>query len=99
MSKKETASDSKPQIKHLSWLARIELTDQEEQLFSSQLADILDLFKKIEQMSLDDVQPTYHALELTNVWRPDVVEPSMSDEILKRVPQLKGRYVKAPRMG
>ncbi|MCW4000859.1 MAG: Asp-tRNA(Asn)/Glu-tRNA(Gln) amidotransferase subunit GatC [Candidatus Bathyarchaeota archaeon] len=96
---KEKVSDAKPQIKHLSWLARIELTEQEEQLFASQLSDILDLFKKIEKIPLDEVPPTYHALELTNVWRADVVEPSMSDEILKRAPQLKNRYVKAPRMG
>jgi aspartyl-tRNA(Asn)/glutamyl-tRNA(Gln) amidotransferase subunit C len=97
--KKETVIENKPRIKHLSWLARIELSDEEERLFLSQLDDILSLFKQIDKVPLVGVQPTYHALKLTNVWRPDEVEPSMSEEILKNVPQLKGRYVKAPRMG
>jgi aspartyl-tRNA(Asn)/glutamyl-tRNA(Gln) amidotransferase subunit C len=100
MSKKAKAiSEPKPQIKHLSWLARIELSEEEEKMFSSQLDDILNLFKQIDKVHLEGVQPTYHALQLTNVWRPDVVEPSMSEEILKRIPRLKARYVKAPRMG
>ena len=100
MSKKSTeGAEVKPQIKHLSWLARIELSEDDEQLFSSQLNDILDLFKKIDEVRLENVQPTYHALQLTNVWREDVVEPSMSAEILNNVPHLIGRYVKATRMG
>jgi aspartyl-tRNA(Asn)/glutamyl-tRNA(Gln) amidotransferase subunit C len=89
----------KPQIKHLSWLARIELSEEEEKTFSSQLEDILNLFKQIDKVPLNNVPPTYHALELTNVWRPDVCEPSISEDILKSIPHLKGRYVKAPRMG
>jgi len=97
--RKDINSETKPMIKHLSWLARIELSAEEATLFDSQLKDILNLFKQIDAVPLSSVQPTYHALPPTNVWRPDEVEPSISDEILKNVPQLKGRYVKAPRMG
>ncbi len=97
MTKKDESE--KPRIKHLSWLSRIELTDEEERLFSGQLENILDLFKQIDKVPLAGVQPTYHALELTNVWRPDKIMPSASEEILKNSPQMKGRYVKSPRMG
>jgi aspartyl-tRNA(Asn)/glutamyl-tRNA(Gln) amidotransferase subunit C len=89
---------SKKEIKHLSWLAKIELSKEEEELFSKQLNDILSYFRKIDEADVEKLSPTQHVVELINVMRVDKPEASASDEILRNVPKIKGRYVKAPRI-
>jgi aspartyl-tRNA(Asn)/glutamyl-tRNA(Gln) amidotransferase subunit C len=89
---------SKKEIKHLSWLAKIELTKQEEDLFSNQLNDILSYFQKIDEANVQDLPPTYHVIDISNVLRSDKSRPPNPEQALKNVPKLKGRYVKAPRI-
>ncbi len=89
---------SKKKIKHLSWLAKIELSKKEEELFSEQLNDILSYFQKIDEAQVEDLPPTYHVIDITNVFRSDVPKQQNPDEALKNVPKLKGKYVKAPRI-
>ncbi len=89
---------SKKEIKHLSWLAKIELSKEEEELFSKQLNEILSYFKKIDEADVEKLLPTHHVVELINVMRADEPESITSDEVLKNVPKIKGRYVKAPKI-
>lgn len=96
--KENSEKISKKEIKHLSWLAKIELSQEEEELFSKQLNDILSYFKKIDEADVEKLLPTHHVIELINVMRVDEPEPSAPDEILRNVPKIKGRYVKAPRI-
>lgn len=91
-------SISKKEIKHLSWLAKIELSKEEEELFRKQVNDILSYFKKIDKANVEELPPTHHVVELTNVLRTDEAKSTSSDEIMKNVPRIKGRYVKAPRI-
>ncbi len=89
---------SKKEIKHLSWLAKIELTKEEEDLFSKQLNEILSYFQKIDEANVEDLPPTYHVIDISNILRSDKPKPPKPDQALKNVPKLKGRYVKAPRI-
>jgi len=89
---------SKKQIKHLSWLTKVELSKEEEELFNDQLNDILSYFKKIDEAKVEELPPTYHVIEINNVLRPDEPKPDCSGEVLKNVPKLKGKYIKAPRI-
>jgi aspartyl-tRNA(Asn)/glutamyl-tRNA(Gln) amidotransferase subunit C len=89
---------SKKEIKHLSWLAKIKLTKEEEDLFSKQLNDILSYFQKIDEANVEDLSPTYHVVDITNVFRLDKPKKPNPEQILKNVPKLKGKYVKAPRI-
>ena len=96
--KQNSEKISKKEIKHLSWLAKIELSKEEEELFSKQLNDILSYFNKIDEADVEKLSPTHHVVELINVMRADEPESSASDEILRNIPKMKGRYVKAPRI-
>lgn len=87
------------EIEYLAWLARVELTEREKVLFTKQLGDILTYFRKLDEVETRGVKPTYHVLDLVNVLRSDEVKPSQAEKVLRNVPQSKGRYVKAPRMG
>ena len=90
---------SKKEVEHTAWLAHIELSDKEKALFTEQFNDILDYFKKIDKVDTENVQPTYHVLELMNVYREDEATPSMTKgEALKNAPKKEKEFLKAPRI-
>ena len=90
---------SKKDVEHVAWLARIQLSEEEKELFTEQFNDILDYFKKIDEMNTESVEPTYHVLDLQNVTRKDKVVPSLStEEALKMAPKKQKKFFKAPRI-
>jgi aspartyl-tRNA(Asn)/glutamyl-tRNA(Gln) amidotransferase subunit C len=89
---------SKEQIEKIAWLARVEISKKELELLSKQLNDILAYFTKIDEVDTKDVPPSYHVLDLFNVFRKDEVKPYPHEEIFRIVPQTKGKFIKAPRM-
>jgi len=68
------------EVEHVAWLAKIELSKEEKRLFTEQFNSILEYFRIINEADTKDVPPTYHAVELVNVVREDVVKPSLSRE-------------------
>ncbi|MEM2210536.1 MAG: Asp-tRNA(Asn)/Glu-tRNA(Gln) amidotransferase subunit GatC [Nitrososphaerales archaeon] len=85
------------EIKHIAWLARIELSKKEEVLFKEQLNEILDYFKKIDEVDVENIPPTYHVVNIVNVFRPDEVRVFDANKIIKITPRVKERYVKGPK--
>lgn len=90
---------SKKDVEHIAWLAHIEVSDQEKALFTEQFNEILDYFKKIDEVDTEGVEPTYHVLDLKNVSRRDKTEPSLPvEEALKNAPKRDKTFIKAPRI-
>ena len=71
---------TRDEVAHLANLARIDLDDAELDHLAPQLSVILESVASISQVAGDDVPPTSHPLPLTNVFREDVVTPSLSAE-------------------
>jgi aspartyl-tRNA(Asn)/glutamyl-tRNA(Gln) amidotransferase subunit C len=67
-------------IKYVAHLARIALTPEEEQKFGAQLTHILGYVEKLNQLEVGNVEPMAHAVPLANVFRPDEIRPSLSNE-------------------
>jgi aspartyl-tRNA(Asn)/glutamyl-tRNA(Gln) amidotransferase subunit C len=68
-------------------LARLDLTDAELDLTTEQLAGMLDHFADIDALDLADVEPMTQPYPLVNVFRPDLVAPSLDrDEVLAEAP-------------
>ena len=63
---------SRADVAHVAQLARLRLTDEELDLFTEQLAAVLEHAEDVEALDVDDVEPTAHPLPLVNVIRPDV---------------------------
>lgn len=75
-------------IAHVAHLARLELTDEEKQRFAAQLKDMLAYVDQLSRVDVTGVEPTAHAIPLTNVLRKDEVRPSIPTErILKNAPE------------
>ncbi len=68
---------TREEVRHLADLARIDLDDAELDHLAPQLSVILESIASLAGVAGDDVPPTSHALPLTNVFRDDVVEPSL----------------------
>jgi aspartyl-tRNA(Asn)/glutamyl-tRNA(Gln) amidotransferase subunit C len=90
---------SKKEVEHIAWLAHIELSKEEEILFTEQFNEILEYFKKIDEVDTEGVEPTYHVLDLKNVSRKDEAEPSLpTEEALRNAPKTEKKFIKAPRI-
>ena len=90
---------SKKEVEHIAWLAHIELSDKEKILFTEQFNEILDYFKKIDDVDTEGVEPTYHVLDLKNVSRTDETTPSLPiEEALRNAQKKEKKFIKAPRI-
>jgi aspartyl-tRNA(Asn)/glutamyl-tRNA(Gln) amidotransferase subunit C len=75
-------------IGYVAHLARLQLTEAEAARFSAQVKDILKYIEKLNELDVTNVEPTAHALPLTNVLRKDEVQPSIeSADVLRNAPQ------------
>jgi aspartyl-tRNA(Asn)/glutamyl-tRNA(Gln) amidotransferase subunit C len=61
-------------IKHIAKLARLYITEEEAEMYKNQLGSILEYIDKLQELNTDDVPELQHAIEVTNVFRQDVVE-------------------------
>ncbi len=85
---------TREEVRHVSRLARLELSEAEIEKFTGQLGDILDYISKLDELDTGDVPPTSHVLEITNVFREDVVNAPRIDSIEKIAPEFgKGHFL------
>jgi aspartyl-tRNA(Asn)/glutamyl-tRNA(Gln) amidotransferase subunit C len=67
-------------VKYVAHLARINLSLEEAAKLSTQLSQILEYVKKLQELDVSAIEPTAHAVPLSNVTRPDEVRPSLDHE-------------------
>jgi aspartyl-tRNA(Asn)/glutamyl-tRNA(Gln) amidotransferase subunit C len=88
---------SREEVVHVAKLARLELTDEQIDTFTPQLAAVLDHAADVEALELDGVVPTAHPFPLKNVWRPDVVRAvAIRDEVLAEAPAAEDGMFRVP---
>lgn len=90
---------SRDQVDHLAMLARIDLTDDESEQLTGDLAVILDSLAQIREAAADDVPAMSHPQPLVNVMRPDEVRPGLSSqEALEGAPAAEDQRFVVPRI-
>ena len=86
-------------VKEIASLARLDLTQQETEVFVSQFKDILDYVSILNEVDTDDVPPAYLSSANKNQPREDEIEASVpTDEFIANAPQSKDDYVVIPRV-
>lgn len=74
-------------IKYVAHLARMQLAPDEEKKLGAQLGHILGYIEKLNELDVNNVEPTAHAVPMINVTRPDEVRPSLPhDDALRNAP-------------
>lgn len=90
------------QVRHIGFLGRLKLSDDEVNLFSEQLSSIVEYFEHLNELDTSAVEPTAHALPIHNVFRPDEVglttQPLGPDGVLANAPQRDGNFFRVPKV-
>jgi|SRR5688572_14079130 aspartyl-tRNA(Asn)/glutamyl-tRNA(Gln) amidotransferase subunit C len=90
---------TREEVLHVARLARLAMSDDEVDRFGGQLSAILEHAARVTEAATDDVPPTSHPLPLANVFRDDVVEPSLPPEkALSTAPETEDGRFKVPRI-
>ena len=67
-------------VDQVARLAYLRFTEQEREELLDQMNAILGYMEKLAELDTSAIPPTSHVLDLKNVFREDVVEPSLSQE-------------------
>ena len=80
-------------------LSRLAVPEERLPRIAGQLESILQYVAKIGSVDVTGVEPMAHALPVVNVFREDVVEPSLPvDEVLANAPDKEPPFFKVPKV-
>jgi aspartyl-tRNA(Asn)/glutamyl-tRNA(Gln) amidotransferase subunit C len=87
------------EVMQVAELARLKLSPEEIRRFASQLSQILDYIRQLNEVDTSSVEPMSHPLDLTNVFREDAVKPSLTaEEALANAPEKRGGFFLVPQV-
>ena len=85
------------EVRHIAFLARLNLTPEEEQRYTEQLSAILDYAQRLSEVETDHIPPTASVLPLQAPLREDIPRPSPPrEDILANAPQEKDGMFRVP---
>ncbi len=86
-------------VKQVAQLARLTLLDEEVELFTEQLNNILNYVQKLNELDTTDVPAMAHVLELENAFREDEIQDSLPlEEALANAPDRQKNSFAVPKI-
>jgi len=90
---------TKQEVDHVAKLARLELSEQEQDKLTEQMSGILTYVEKLGELDTKGVDPTSHVLDIRNVMREDAGVPSLTQEqALANAPEQAAGHYKVPKI-
>lgn len=90
---------SSQEVEYVANLARLEISDEEKEKFTSQLNDILLYIDKLNKLDTEGVAPMSHAIAVTNAFREDKIADSLGTEkSLANAPDARGEFFRVPKV-
>lgn len=90
---------SKQDVEHVALLGRLELSEEEKELYTQQLNKILDAARALQELNTDNVPPTAHVLPIQNVFREDRIGNHLdSEKALVNAPDRDENFFKVPKI-
>lgn len=87
------------QVQKIAHLARLEITPEEEERFTTQLSSILEYFEQLSELDTKDVPPTTRAIEISNITRADRTIPyDGREDLLQEAPEPEGDFFRVPQI-
>ncbi|GAA1120592.1 aspartyl-tRNA(Asn)/glutamyl-tRNA(Gln) amidotransferase subunit C [Arthrobacter sp. CAN_A212] len=74
------AEINREDVAHLARLAHIDMSAEELDRMTGELAVIVDSIKRVSEVAGDDIPTTSHPIPLSNVYREDVVGETLTNE-------------------
>ncbi len=95
------------EIQHVAQLARIELSEKEQEKFKKELSSVLDYVNQLNRVNTDGVTPLYQTTGLINVFRSDepmpggrqargafVMDDKLNEKLVGQAPSKEERFIK-----
>ncbi len=87
-------------VEHVAKLARLELTDEEKELYTKQLGDVLQYVNQMNEVDTSNIEPMSQVVDFVNVMREDkVVYEQTKEELMKNAPEQENGFFKVPKIG
>jgi aspartyl-tRNA(Asn)/glutamyl-tRNA(Gln) amidotransferase subunit C len=90
---------TREEVEHVALLARLDLTEEEKEQQTEHLNQILAAFEELSLLDTENVEPTSHAIPMSNVFRPDEPRsPLPREESLANAPEEEDGFFRVPRV-
>lgn len=90
---------TREEVAHIASLARLEVSPDQVEAFQRDLDAILEHFRNLDELDTKNIQPMSHALDLVNVFQPDVPKQQLTqEEALANAPQKAYGHFRVPRV-
>src|SRR5437773_3201140 len=87
------------EVEQVARLARLSLTSEEKERMRRELDAILGYIDKLRALDTEGVEPTSHAVPMTNVMRDDDPRPSLPlADMLANAPDPHGDFFRVPKI-
>lgn len=92
-------SDPKIDVRYVADLARLRIADDEREALQGQLNDIVAYVDKLAELDVDGIEPTAHAVPMTNVFRTDAARPCpLREAFLDNAPRAADGMIIVPKV-
>lgn len=86
-------------VEHVAKLARLELTEDEKELYTKQLGDVLKYVEQMNEVDTSNVKPMSHAIDFVNVMREDkVTYEQTKEQLMMNAPDEENGFFKVPKI-
>ena len=86
-------------VEHVAKLARLELTDEEKELYTKQLGDVLKYVDQMNEVDTSNVKPMCQVIDFVNVMREDEVIHDISrEDLMANAPYEENGFFKVPKI-
>ena len=87
-------------ILHLAELSNFSLSEAEISSLGADLQGIIKYISQLDDLNVDDVEPTYQVFEMENVWRDDKIleQDATREELLALTKEQKDHQIKVPKV-
>lgn len=90
---------SKEEVLKIATLARLELSASEVEKYSHQLSSILEYVEKLNQLNIEGIEPTAHAVLVPTPFREDrVAQDETMEKSLQNAPDREETFFKVPKV-
>lgn len=95
----DTIMTPRETVEYVAGLAKLKFNENEIEEFAGQFQNILGYIGEIEKLDLEGIEPLTHITQTDNVFRDDVVTPSLTqEEALANAPKRNESFFKVPKV-
>ena len=90
---------SSSDVRKVAKLARLELPEDQIEIYTAQLEEILSYVDQLQAIDTENVPPTTRAVEVVNAMREDLVQVNFArEDILNQAPHREGDFFRVPKI-